>query len=49
MSMLGLMAKSTDPIKKSQSAGTVVDLEKKSALPITKHVAAPKSTAVRTT
>ncbi len=47
--MVGLMAKSTDPIKKSQSAEYVVDFEKKRALPMTKHVAAPKSTAVRTT
>jgi hypothetical protein len=36
-------------MRKSQSAGLVIEAEKKNALPMTKHIAAPKSTAVRTT
>jgi len=35
--------------QESQSAALAVDAKKKNALPMTKHSAAPKSTAVRTT
>lgn len=49
MSIVGLTANNSEPMRKSQSAGLVIEAEKKNALPMTKHIAAPKSTAVRTT
>jgi hypothetical protein len=49
MSMVGLIANRIEPRRKSQSAGVVIEAKKKKALPTTKHIAAPKSTAVRTT
>jgi hypothetical protein len=48
MSIVGFTAKRIEPVRKSQSAGFVIDAKKKNALPMTKHSAAPKSTPVRT-
>lgn len=45
MSIVGLRANRSEPIKNSQSAAVVVEVKKKKALPMTKHAAAPKSTA----
>ncbi len=49
MSIVGFMANSKDPTRKSQSAALVVEAKKKNTLPATKHATAPKSTTVRTT
>ena len=49
MSIVGFTANRIEPDRNSQSAAVVIDEKKKNALPRTKHIAAPKSTAVRTT